>query len=95
MEEVEAVSHKLGMELPVSIDQRMAGAEKVGEHKTSMLQDLEAGRPMELEALVGAVVELGERVGLPMTCTRTVYNCTKLLSQCAAPPADKMRAVPK
>jgi 2-dehydropantoate 2-reductase len=84
MEEVEAVSHKLGMELPVSIDQRIAGAEKVGEHKTSMLQDLEAGRPMELEALVGAVVELGERVGLPMTNTRTIYNCTKLLSQCSA-----------
>ena len=83
MEEVEAVSHKLGMELPVSIDQRIAGAEKVGEHKTSMLQDLEAGRPMELEALVGAVVELGERLGVPMTTTRTVYNCTKLLSQCA------------
>ena len=81
MQEVEAVSLKLGMELPVSIDQRIAGAEKVGEHKTSMLQDLEAGRPMELEALVGAVVELGERVGLPMTCTRTVYNCTKLLAQ--------------
>jgi len=81
MQEVEAVSHKLGMELPVSIEQRMAGAEKVGEHKTSMLQDLETGRPMELEALVGAVVELGERVGLPMTCTRTVYNCAKLLAQ--------------
>jgi len=81
MQEVEAVSQKLGMELPVSIEQRMAGAEKVGEHKTSMLQDLEAGRPMELEALVGAVVELGERVGLPMPCTRTVYNCTKLLAQ--------------
>jgi len=85
MQEVEAVSQKLGMELPVSIDQRMAGAEKVGEHKTSMLQDLEAGRPMELEALVGAVVELGERVGLPMTSTRTVYNCAKLLAQSAAP----------
>ena len=83
MQEVEAVSGKLGMELPVSIDQRMAGAEKVGEHKTSMLQDLEAGRPMELEALVGAVVELGERVGLPMPYTRTVYNCTKLLAQSA------------
>jgi len=81
MQEVEAVSQKLGMELPVSIDQRIAGAEKVGEHKTSMLQDLEVGRPMELEALVGAVVELGERVGLPMTCTRTVYNCAKLLAQ--------------
>jgi len=84
MQEVEEVSRKLGMELPVSIDQRIAGAEKVGEHKTSMLQDLEAGRPMELEALVGAVVELGERVGLPMTCTRTVYNCTKLLAERAA-----------
>ncbi|MGA8200748.1 MAG: 2-dehydropantoate 2-reductase, partial [Candidatus Sulfotelmatobacter sp.] len=81
MQEVEAVSRKLGMELPVSIDQRIAGAEKVGEHKTSMLQDLEAGRPMELEALVGAVVELGERVGLPMSCTRTVYSCAKLLAE--------------
>jgi len=81
MEEVEAVSHKLGMELPITIDQRMAGAEKVGEHKTSMLQDLEAGRPMELEALVGAVVEIGERVGLPMTVTKSVYHCAKLLAK--------------
>jgi 2-dehydropantoate 2-reductase len=83
MQEVEAVCHKLGIELPVSIDQRIAGAEKVGEHKTSMLQDLEAGRPMELEALVGAVVELGERVGVSITCTRTVYDCAKLLQQAA------------
>ena len=81
MQEVEAVSRKLGMELPVSIDQRMAGAEKVGEHKTSMLQDLEAGRPMELEALVGSVVELGDRVGVPMAYTRTIYSCARLLAQ--------------
>jgi 2-dehydropantoate 2-reductase len=94
MQEVEAVASKLGLELPVSVDQRIAGAEKVGEHKTSMLQDLEAGRPMELEALVGAVVELGERVGLPMTCTRTVYNCTKLLAHCN-PMATKPSAVHK
>lgn len=87
MQEVEAVSNKLGMELPITIDQRIAGAEKVGEHKTSMLQDLEAGRPMELEALVGAVVELGERVGLPMTVTRTVYDCVKLLAKSNAPPS--------
>ena len=79
MIEVEAVANQLGMELPVSIDQRIAGAEKVGEHKTSMLQDLEAGRPMELEAIVGAVVELGERLNIPMPHTRTVYACTKLL----------------
>lgn len=81
MQEVEAVSNKLGMELPISIDQRIAGAEKVGEHKTSMLQDLEAGRPMELEALVGSIVELGERMGLPMPYTRTIYSCTKLLAE--------------
>ena len=84
MQEVEAVSHKLGMELPVSVDQRIAGAEKVGEHKTSMLQDIEAARPTELDALVGAVVELGERLGLPMPYTRTVYSCTKLLAEHAA-----------
>ena len=94
MQEVEAVSRRLGLELPVSIDQRIAGAEKVGEHKTSMLQDLEAGRSMELEALVGAVVELGERVGLPMPYTQTVYACTKLLAdhavRCHLPPADRL-----
>ena len=83
MSEVEAVANKLGIELPVSIDQRIAGAEKVGEHKTSMLQDLEAGRPMELEAVVGAVVELGERLDVPMPRTRAVYACTKLLDTIA------------
>jgi 2-dehydropantoate 2-reductase len=91
MLEVETVSKKLGMELPVSVEQRMAGAEKVGEHKTSMLQDLEAGRPMELEALVGSVVELGDKVGVPMPHTRMVYNCARLLgeSRTAASPAAK------
>jgi 2-dehydropantoate 2-reductase len=79
MAEVEAVAAKLGLELPISIDQRIAGAERVGEHKTSMLQDLEAGRPLELEAVVGAVVELGERLGVPMPHTKTVYACTRLL----------------
>ena len=84
MEETEAVAEKLGMELPISIDQRMAGAEKVGEHKTSMLQDLEAGRPMEIEAVVGAVVELGERLQIPMPHTQVVYACTKLLAEARA-----------
>ncbi len=81
MKETEAVASKLGFRLPVSIDQRIAGAEKVGEHKTSMLQDLESGRPMELEAIVGAMVELGERLGVPMPHTATVYACTKLLAK--------------
>jgi len=84
MEETEAVGAKLGLELPITIDQRIAGAEKVGEHKTSMLQDLEAGRPIELEAIVGAVVELGERLNVPMPHTRAVYACTKLLAHTRA-----------
>jgi len=79
MAETEAVAARLGIELPISIDQRMAGAEKVGAHKTSMLQDLEAGRPMELEAVVGAVVELGDRFGVPVPAMRTVYACAKML----------------
>ena len=81
MQETETLGARLGLELPITIEQRMAGAAKVGEHKTSMLQDLEAGRPLELEAIVGAVLELGERLNLPLPHTRTVYACTKLLAE--------------
>jgi 2-dehydropantoate 2-reductase len=81
MTETEAVAARLGIELSISIDQRMAGAEKVGAHKTSMLQDLEAGRSLELEAVVGAVVELGQRLGLQMPVTQTVYACAKMLGE--------------
>ena len=81
MSETQAVATQLSIELPISIDQRMAGAERVGAHKTSMLQDLEAGRPMELEAIVGAVVELGERLGVAMPATQTVYACAKMLDE--------------
>jgi 2-dehydropantoate 2-reductase len=89
MQETEALTEKLGVKMQVSIDQRMAGAAKVGEHKTSMLQDLEAGRPLELEAIVGAVLEVGERIGLPMPHTRSVYACTKLLAERRSAAAHK------
>ena len=79
MTEAESVASRLGIEIPISIDQRMAGGEKAGAHKTSMLQDLEAGRPMEIEAIAGATLELGERLGVPMPATRAVYACVKLL----------------
>jgi 2-dehydropantoate 2-reductase len=81
MAETEAVAGRLGIELPITIEQRIAGAEKVGAHKTSMLQDYEAGRPMEIEAVVGAVVELGERLGVPMPATQGVYACAKLIDE--------------
>lgn len=84
MREAESVAQKLGIEMGVSVEQRLAGAEKVGHHKTSMLQDIEAGKPTELEAIVGAVVELGEKLGLSLPNTTAVYACVKLLSQTRA-----------
>src|SRR5438093_744933 len=81
MTEAQTLASRIGVELPVSIDQRIAGAARVGEHKSSMLQDLEAGRPLELDALVGAVLELGDRCGVPMPHTRAVYACAKLLER--------------
>jgi 2-dehydropantoate 2-reductase len=84
MTEVQAVADKMGIELPISIEERIDGAGKVGDHRTSMLQDLEAGRPLEIDPVVGAVVELGERLGIDMPQTRTVYACTKLLEATSA-----------
>lgn len=81
MTEAGAVAERLGIALGVTVEQRLAGAEKVGHHKTSMLQDVEAKRPLELEAIVGAVLELGEKMRLDMPYTRTVYACVKLLDQ--------------
>ncbi len=81
MAEADAVAAAVGVKIPISIDMRMAGAEKVGTHKTSMLQDLEAGRPMELESVVGAVIELGEKLGVAMPNTRAVDACARLLAE--------------
>jgi 2-dehydropantoate 2-reductase len=83
MAEAESVAGKLGIDIGVSIEQRLEGAEKVGHHKTSMLQDVEAGRPMELEAIIGAVVELGNKMGLSLPYTNAVYACVKLLAKSA------------
>jgi 2-dehydropantoate 2-reductase len=79
MQEVDAVARRLGIEIQVSLDQRIKGAARVGGHKTSMLQDLEAGRPMEIDALTGSVVELGDRLSIPVPHLRTLYSAVKLL----------------
>src|SRR5437773_3614780 len=83
MSEVDAVARQLGIKMGISIEQRLEGAEKVGHHKTSMLQDIEAGKPTELEAIVGAVIELGDMFGLSLPNTRAVYACVKLLESAA------------
>ena len=84
MREAEIVANKLGVTLRVSIDKRIAGAEKVGAHKTSMLQDVEAGRPLELEALVGAIIELGRLTETPTPHIDAVYACASLLGKTLA-----------
>jgi len=81
MEETDRVARALGVELEIGIDQRLAGAEKVGAHKTSMLQDVETGRPLEIEALVGAPVEVGDLLGLQLPHLQTIYACSKLLDR--------------
>ncbi len=80
MEEVDAVARRLGVEMPITIDQRIRGAARVGAHKTSMLQDLEAGRPMEIDAIVGSVVELAARLDVPVPHLRTIYASVKVLA---------------
>jgi 2-dehydropantoate 2-reductase len=79
MSECTAIANALGIELPVSIDKRIDGARRVGEHKTSMLQDVERGRALELDCICGAVVELGERLGIPTPATHHVLTLTRLL----------------
>jgi 2-dehydropantoate 2-reductase len=79
MGEAAEVAAQLGLRLRLSIEQRIEGAEKVGEHKTSMLQDLEAGRALEIEPLVGSFVELGRLTGTPMPATEAVYATVSLL----------------
>jgi 2-dehydropantoate 2-reductase len=81
MREAQAVAHKLGIEFRVTLEKRIAGAEKVGKHKTSMLQDIEAGRAPEIDALVGAVVELARLTDTPTPHIDTVYTLVKLLAR--------------
>ncbi|HSL71439.1 MAG TPA: 2-dehydropantoate 2-reductase [Longimicrobiales bacterium] len=90
MREAEAIANQLGVTFRVSIDRRIAGAEKVGAHKTSMLQDIEQGKPIELEALVGAVVELGRLTNTPTPHIDAVYACASLLAKTLAQQHGKL-----
>jgi len=81
MTEAQAVAEKLGIRFRVPLERRIAGAEKVGHHKTSMLQDVEAGKAPELEALLGSVVELGQLTHTPTPHIDSVYALTHLLAR--------------
>jgi 2-dehydropantoate 2-reductase len=81
MREAQEIGEKLGVRFPVSLEKRIAGAEAVGKHKTSMLQDVETGRPLELDALVGSVLELGRITGVPTPNLTAVHACAVLLAK--------------
>ena len=94
MREAQAVAEKLGVRFKISLEQRIAGAEAVGAHKTSMLQDVEHGRALELEALVGSVVELGRITATPTPTIEAVYAATSLLAQTLAAGKGRLELQP-
>ncbi|MDB9357019.1 2-dehydropantoate 2-reductase [Nodularia spumigena CS-587/03] len=81
MIEAQTIGEKLGIKFGISLEQRINGTEKVGAHKTSMLQDIEAGRSTEVEAILGAVIELGKLTHIPTPYMDTVYANVKLLEK--------------
>ena len=81
MTEAQTVGHRLGATFRVSLERRIAGAESVGKHKTSMLQDVEAGKPLEVEGMLGVVVELAEVTGVEVPTLRALYACVSLLNK--------------
>jgi 2-dehydropantoate 2-reductase len=89
MTDAAEIAARLQVTLRVSLEKRLAGAERVGHHKTSMLQDLEAGQPLEIDAILGSVLELGELVGAPTGTLRAVYDLA-----CAIDPGRSSPAVP-
>ena len=94
MTEAQTIAYRLGVSLRAPLEKRIAGAERVGRHKTSMLQDVESGRAVEIDALVGAVVELGELTGAPTPYIDAVYSCVKLLDKTMAEENIRIAAQP-
>jgi 2-dehydropantoate 2-reductase len=91
MAEAQIIGEKLGVQFKISIDKRIAGAEGVGAHKTSMLQDVEHGRALELEALVGSVVELGRITSTLTPTIDAIYAATSLLGRTLAAQRSGLR----
>jgi len=81
MTEAQVIAERLGASFRVPMERRIAGAESVGKHKTSMLQDVEAGKPLEIDGMLGVVVELADITGVEVPTLRTVYACASLLNR--------------
>ncbi|HEY9396460.1 MAG TPA: 2-dehydropantoate 2-reductase [Burkholderiales bacterium] len=95
MTEAQTVANKLGITFRVPLEKRIAGAEKVGKHKTSMLQDVEAGRDPEIDALVGSVLELAKMTETPVPHIETTFALVKLLARTMQEEKVLIRAQPR
>jgi 2-dehydropantoate 2-reductase len=94
MLEVEDVGKAYGLQPDIGVDRRLEGAARVGQHRTSMLQDVEAGRPLEVEALVGSVIEMGRRRDVPTPVLDVVYQLTRQLNKSLPGTSYSSRYVP-
>ena len=83
MVEAQEIAERLGVKFPIDVDRRIAGGAAVGAHRTSMLQDLDQGRPMEIDALVASVQELGRVTGVPTPTVDTVLGLIRLRARTA------------
>jgi len=92
MEEILDIAARVGSKPEMTVERRLRGAGKIGHHKTSMLQDLEAGKRLELDALVTAVVEIADMTGAPAPTLRTVHAATDLLAQVSQARVSQARA---
>ena len=94
MTEAMEVAEKLGASFRVSLERRIEGAEKVGKHKTSMLQDVEAGKPLEIDGMLGVVIELAQMTGTPIPTLKAVYACVSLLNHTMSEQGISVKGLP-
>ena len=94
MTEAQAIGERLGVKFRVPMERRIAGAEGVGKHKTSMLQDVEAGKPLEIDGMLGVVVELAEMTGVEVPTLRALYACASLLNRTIQDERVRIQGVP-
>ena len=95
MTEAQQVAERLGAHFRVSMERRIAGAESVGKHKTSMLQDVEAGKPLEVDGMLGVVVELAEMTGVEVPTLRALHACVGLLNRTIQDEGVRIKGAPK
>ena len=94
MTEAQTIGERLGAGFRVSMERRIAGAEGVGKHKTSMLQDVEAGKPLEIDGMLGVIVELAEMTSVDVPTLRAIYACVSLVNKTIQVERVRIKAAP-